>query len=156
VWPKVDTSQIRLVPSRQDVFRNAVSRRLLSVFLWSAVAVWVGTILWLSSLSPRDLPETAFLFSDKFNHFVAFAAGGWLTSSALRLTFPSAPVANRLLLAVLLLAAFGAFDEALQTFTPGRTGGDLYDWIADFLGAIAGALLTLVTHARLERFVTRP
>ncbi len=156
MWPKVDTSQIRLVPSRQDVFRNAVSRRLLSVFLWSAVAVWVGTILWLSSLSPRDLPETAFLFSDKFNHFVAFAAGGWLTSSALRLTFPSAPVANRLLLAVLLLAAFGAFDEALQTFTPGRTGGDLYDWIADFLGAIAGALLTLVTHARLERFVTRP
>ena len=156
MWPKVDTSQIRLVPSRQDVFRNAVSRRLLSIFLWSAVAVWVGTILWLSSLSPRDLPETAFLFSDKFNHFLAFAAGGWLTTSALRLSFPSAPVASRLVIAVLLLAAFGAFDEALQTFTPGRTGGDLYDWIADFLGAIAGALLTLVTHARLERFVTRP
>ena len=156
MWPKLDTSQIRLVPSRQDVFRNAVSRRLLSVFLWSAVAVWVGTILWLSSLSLRDLPESAFLFSDKFNHFVAFLVGGWLTASALRLTFPSAPVANRLLLAVLLLAAFGAFDEALQTFTPGRTGGDLYDWIVDFLGAIAGALLTLVTHARLERFVTRP
>jgi VanZ family protein len=43
-----------------------------------------------------------------------------------------------------------------QTFTPGRTGGDLYDWIADFLGGIAGALLTLPTHARLARLITRP
>jgi len=133
-----------------------MSRRLLSVGLWCAVAFWAGGILWLSSLSPRDLPETAFLFSDKFNHFVAFAVGGWLTASALRLPRPAKPVAIRLLLAISLVAAFGAFDEALQTFTPGRTGGDLYDWIADFLGAVTGALSTLITHARLERFVTRP
>ena len=133
-----------------------MSRRLASVGLWCAVVFWAGGILWLSSLSPQDLPETAFLFSDKFNHFVAFAVGGWLTASALRLPHASAPVAGRLLLAIALVAAFGAVDEALQTFTPGRTGGDLYDWIADFLGAIAGASLTLVTHARLERFVTRP
>jgi VanZ family protein len=148
--------QIRLVPFRLAVFRSAMSRRSLSFVLWCAVVFWAGGILWLSSLSPRDLPETAFLFSDKFNHFVAFAVGGWLTASALRLSHPSTPVAVRLLLAVALVGAFGAFDEALQTFTPGRTGGDLYDWIADFLGAAAGALSTLVTHARLERFVTRP
>ena len=79
-----------------------------------------------------------------------------LAASARRLSCPLSNVSHQLLLAILLVAAFGAFDEAFQTFTPGRTGGDLYDWIADFLGAIAGALLTLVTHARLERFVTRP
>ncbi len=148
--------QIRLVPFRRAVFRNAVSRRFLSLLFWCAVALWVGGVLWLSSLSPRDLPEAAFLFSDKFNHFAAFAVGGWLTASALRLSRPSAPLAGRLVLAVALVAAFGALDEALQTFTPGRTGGDLYDWIADFLGATAGALSTLVTHARLERIITRP
>ena len=148
--------QIRLVPLRWSVFRSAMSRRLASVGLWFAVVFWAGGILWLSSLSRQDLPEAAFLFSDKFNHFVAFAVGGWLTASALRLPRASAPVAGRLLLAITLVAAFGAVDEAMQTFTPGRTGGDLYDWIADFLGAIAGASLTLVTHARLERFVTRP
>lgn len=133
-----------------------MSRRFLSVVLWGAVVLWAGTVLWLSSLSRQELPEAAFLFSDKFNHFVAFALGGWLAASALRLPRASGPVAGRLLLAVALVAAFGAFDETMQTFTPGRNGGDLYDWIADFLGAVAGASLTLVTHARLERFVTRP
>lgn len=133
-----------------------MSRRLLSVGLWCAVAFWAGGILWLSSLSPRDLPETAFLFSDKFNHFVAFAVGGWLAASALRTSRPALRRGTAVVLAIAAVAAFGAFDETRQLLTPGRTGGDLYDWIADFLGAIAGASLTLVTHARLERFVTRP
>jgi VanZ family protein len=79
-----------------------------------------------------------------------------LAASALRVTSPRSSIANCLLLAIVVIAAFGAFDETWQTFTPGRTGGDLYDWIADFLGAIAGALLTLSTHARLERFLARP
>jgi hypothetical protein len=148
--------QIRLVRFPPAVFRSPMSRRLLSAGLWGTVALWAGGILSLSSIAHHDLPDAAFLFSDKFNHFVAFAVGGWLTASALHLSRRSGTVAGRLLLAIALVAAFGALDEALQTFTPGRTGGDLYDWIADFLGAIAGALLTLVTHARLERFVTRP
>jgi len=94
------------------------------------------------------------LLSDKFNHFVAFAVGGWLAAAALRVSFPHLPVARPILIAVALIAAFGAFDEMWQTFAPGRTGGDFYDWIADFLGGIAGALLTLLTHARLERLLT--
>lgn len=138
------------------MFRSAMSRRFLILGLWGAVVLWAVGISWLSSLSPRDLPEAAFLFPDKFIHFTAFAFGGWLTASALRLPHAPTPVASRLLLAVALVAAFGALDEARQIFTPGRTGGDLHDWIADFLGAVAGASLTFVTHARLERFVTRP
>ena len=132
-----------------------MSRRLASVGLWFAVVCWAGGILWLSSLSRQDLPDSAFLFSDKFNHFVAFAVGGWLAASALRLSGAQGAVTRRVVIAIVLVAAFGAFDEAVQTFTPGRRGGDLYDWIADFLGAVAGALSTLSTHARLEHFVTR-
>ena len=147
---------IHLVRAPVAVFRSAMPRRILAILLWSALLVWAAAILWLSSLTRQQLPDTAFLFSDKFNHFVAFAIGGWLAASALRLSGQGPAIAGRILLAVALVAAFGAVDEALQTFTPGRTGGDLYDWIADFLGAISGALLTLVTHARLERFVTRP
>lgn len=111
--------------------------------------------MWLSSMTPGQLPDAAFFTPDKLNHFVAFAIGAWLTAAALRISHKEGQMARQIFLAILLVAVFGAFDEALQTFTPGRTGGDLYDWIADFLGAIAGALLTLVTHARLERFVTR-
>jgi len=147
---------IRLVGPRFAMLRRPVPRRLFAVLLWSALAAWAGAILFLSSTARDDLPEAAFLFSDKFNHFVAFAVGGWLAASALRFSRPRLAPVSCIVLAVLLVAAFGAFDESLQKFTPGRTGGDLYDWIADFLGAIAGALLTLSTHARLERFVTRP
>jgi len=131
-------------------------RRVMSVFLWLALACWAGGIMTLSSMTPKELPEAAFLFSDKLNHFVAFAVGGWLAASALRVSNPHSPVAGKIIIAIILVAAFGAFDEALQTFTPGRQGGDIYDWIADFLGAIAGALSTLPTHGRLERFLTRP
>ena len=147
---------IRLVRPPPAVFRIQMPRRLFVTLLWFALVVWAGGILSLSSTARDNLPGAAFLFSDKFNHFVAFAVGGWLAASALRLSRPMGAVANQLLLAVFIVAAFGVLDESLQTFTPGRTGGDLYDWIADFLGAIAGALLTLSTHARLERFVTRP
>ena len=133
-----------------------MSRRLTSLALWSVLACWAGGIFWLSSLTPRELPEAAFLVSDKLNHFIAFAVGGWLAASAFRVSRPQAAPAGRILLGILLVSAFGAIDESLQKFTPGRTGGDLYDWIADFLGAVTGALLTLTTHARLERFLTRP
>jgi VanZ family protein len=131
-------------------------RYALAAFLWLCLMAWAAGIFWVSSMTRQELPEAAFLFSDKFNHFVAFAAGGWLAASALRVTSPRSAIANSLLLAIVLIAVFGAFDEALQTFTPGRTGGDLYDWIADFLGAIAGALLSLTTHARIERLLPRP
>lgn len=144
-----------LEPGSLAVFRIAMPRRALPTLFWLAALGWAGVVLWLSSLTLDELPRTAFLAGDKFNHFIAFAVGGWLTASALRLSRPQASVAGRIVLAVLLVAAFGALDEALQTFTPGRTGGDLHDWIADFLGAIAGALSTLTTHARLERFVPR-
>lgn len=147
---------IRLVRAPAAVFRSAMSRSVSAVLFWSALLIWAAGILSLSSLTRQELPDAAFLFSDKFNHFVAFAVGGWLAASALRLSGQGQAISGRILLAIALVAAFGAFDEAVQKFTPGRTGGDLYDWIADFLGAIAGALLTLVTHARLERFVTRP
>jgi VanZ family protein len=130
-----------------------MSRRTLAGILWSALFCWAGGVLWLSSLTPSQLPDGAFLFGDKFAHFITFAIGGWLAASALRVSRPQAAVAGQMVLAVIIVAAFGALDESLQTLTPGRMGGDIYDWIADFLGAVAGALLSLVAHGRLERCV---
>ncbi len=130
-----------------------MSRRTLAGILWSALFCWACGVLWLSSLTPKQLPEGAFLFGDKFAHFIAFAIGGWLAASALRMSRPRAAVAGQIVLAVIIVAVFGALDESLQTFTPGRLGGDIYDWIADFLGAGVGALLSLAAHERLERCV---
>lgn len=132
---------------------HQMPRSIFASVLWFALLSWAGSILWLSSLTPGELPEAAFLVSDKFNHFVAFAAGGWIAATSLRVSRPQAPLRRLIVQAVVLVAAFGALDEGLQTLTPGRQGGDVYDWIADFLGAVAGAMLTLRTHARLERLI---
>ena len=140
------------------MFVVCMTSRLLAGLLWSVLLGWGAGILSVSSVNGEFLPSALFslTFADKFIHFIAFAFGGWLAAAALRFSFPSLPVARAILTAIVLVAAFGVVDETWQTSTPGRMGGDQYDWIADFLGGIAGALLTLRTHARLERLITRP
>ena len=118
-------------------------RRRHAIALWTALLGWACAILWFSSLSPDELPDAAFAFWDKLNHFAAFSVGGWLAASALRVSRPHARPTTVLIHAVALVAAFGVLDEAVQTLTPGRAGAQLGDWIADALGATAGAMLTL-------------
>lgn len=113
---------------------------------WLALFCWAATILWLSSLPPQELPDAAFLAWDKINHILAYALGGWLAASALRLSRPSASAVSRIIGAVILIAVFGVLDEAFQTSTPGRTGGSLSDWVADVFGAVVGALASVPTH----------
>ena len=113
---------------------------------WLALFCWAATILWLSSLPPQELPDAAFLAWDKINHVLAYALGGWLAASALRLSRQSASAVSRIIGAVILIAVFGVLDEAFQTSTPGRTGGSLSDWVADVFGAVVGALASVPTH----------
>lgn len=118
-------------------------RRKLAGLFWMALLCWAGTILYLSSLSPDELPDIAFDLWDKFNHFAAFTVGGILAAVALRATFPNTSATRAFVAAVLLIASFGVLDEALQTLTPGRVGADPADWTADALGANAGAWIAL-------------
>lgn len=128
----------------------------VAAILWTTVIAWGATILWLSSLTPSELPRVAFLTWDKLNHFAAFAVGGWLAASALHTSRPHGSPAVAAAAAILLVAGFGAFDEFRQLYTPGRTGADLYDWIADFLGTVAGVIIARFTHGHLDRLITRP
>lgn len=119
--------------------------------LWAALFCWAVVILGLSSLSMRELPHAAFLFWDKVNHVLAYLVGGWLAGSALRASRPQARVITSLVAAVAMIGAFGILDETVQMFTPGRSGANADDWVADVVGATAGALLTLPTQRRLPR-----
>lgn len=139
---------------RSAVFTSRVSRRTLATGLWVALACWAAGVLWLSSLTPQEMPDAAFVFMDKINHFLAYAVGGWLAASAVRLSRPLSSVAGSIALAVVIVAGFGIADESVQAFTPGRTGGDVYDWIADLIGAAAGALASVLTGERLNRMVS--
>ena len=129
--------------------RRHARRRRLGPILWISLVFWAITILWLSSLPPQQLPEAAFLFWDKLSHFCAYAIGGWLASAAVRVSWPRTGVVGGVVIGIALISAFGILDEAFQTLTPGRSGRDIDDWIADVLGAGAGALLTVPTLRRL-------
>lgn len=122
---------------------------LPATILYGALLCWAAGILWLSSLTPDELPDQAFLPWDKLSHVLAFALGGWLAATALRVSRPALSVPGAVIAAVGAIAAFGVLDEVVQTFTPGRTGGDLRDWIADVVGAVIGASVSLLTQRRI-------
>lgn len=85
---------------------------------------------------------------DKLAHFSAYAAGSALLTWALWAS-TAWPPQRVIWIAIVSLALFGATDEWHQLHTPGRSGADRYDWLADVLGAAAAAFLT--THLLYAR-----
>jgi len=122
--------------------------RWLCALAWLSVVVWLGAICFSSSLPGSTLQRLSrFMFWDKAQHFLAFALGAANLALVLRWSTPWPP-ARVALFTIIAVATFGAIDEIHQLFTPGRSGGDAFDWLADILGAAAGAGSTLLLHAR--------
>ncbi|HEX2201882.1 MAG TPA: VanZ family protein [Longimicrobium sp.] len=105
---------------------------------WVPAALWAAGIFVLSSRP--SLPVPGFSGADKAAHFGAYAVlGAFLAHGAAASGLgPAAPVA--------LGWAYGASDELHQARVPGRSP-DVWDWVADALGVVAG----LVTYRRLFR-----
>lgn len=125
--------------------------RWLRTLAWIGVGVWAGTITVLSSMRPDQLERlTTLIFWDKAEHFLAFAAGAGNLALGLRWsrTWPAARIA---LVTIVAISCFAAVDEIHQLFTPGRSGADVFDWIADTLGAALGAWAILMIYARPAR-----
>lgn len=104
--------------------------------------VWLITLWFLSEKhpSPKQGPEIPHL--DKVAHFGYFMGGAILLTSFLQRRTHLAATSIFMMVS-LAGAAIGALDEYHQTFTPGRSGNDLYDWLADFSGTITGALIVI-------------
>ena len=117
-----------------------------SPLLWFiAVLVWMRTIWFLSSIPGDENPQLKMQL-DKVAHFLGFAGGGILIAGF----FATVVVVvlrrkvrwNFLIPATAIaIGLLGWLDEWHQCFTPGRSGANMSDWIADFLGGIAGALV---------------
>jgi len=106
-----------------------------------------GTLWFLSSQSTLPQPPGP-LGWDKLQHLLAygalgFAIGLWISPAFWKLR----PIAA-VLVTVLIGSAYGAIDEIHQYFVPGRHS-NFWDWVANTLGSILGALTLLFI---LKRF----
>ena len=127
---------------------NRTAPKWLRVLAWWDVGIWAATITVLSSMTPLQLREIApFELWDKAEHFIVFGAGA--VNLALALCWSTAwPWKRVIVFTAVAISVFGAVDEIHQLFTPNRSGADPYDWTADTLGALTGALLTALVYAR--------
>lgn len=113
---------------------------LSSPRLWLAgFILWAATLFALSSFSapvPPGGPEIPHL--DKVAHFGYFMGGAFIFTTWLLLR-KKTPL--QILFPLLVFTLIGALDEWHQTFTPGRSGNDPFDWLADILGSLTGILI---------------
>lgn len=125
--------------------------KIFRAVCWLGVAIWGGTVFYLSSRSMADLAGFAWATElwDKFLHFIAFFSGALPTIPALRLSFDWS-WRKVFWVGVAMVSGYGAVDEVHQLWTPSRSGLSVGDWLADTVGALAGAGLAIFIHAKLE------
>lgn len=122
----------------------------LCLLAWFGVMAWAATIYWFSAQSGSEIEQMNLLdLWDKGLHFIVFAAGGIPMALAWRWSTKWS-LGKVLVVSTIALSLYGAADEYHQIVTPGRSGGDHLDWIADTLGGFAGSLATLYLHARTK------
>lgn len=118
---------------------------------WLNVAGWLGAATWAVLLVVQSGSPTVGGFlsrilarfpegADKVGHASAYAVLGGLLMLA----------TGRVWLAVLLATLFGVSDEIHQYFVPGRHA-DPFDLLADFVGALLGALVVAFLSRLLPR-----
>jgi hypothetical protein len=121
--------------------------------LIACALAWAGAFV-ATHLPPNDVPDLQ--TSDKTLHMVGY---GWLTTLlVLSLASLGRPRRTRILLAIGILLAYGAFDELTQPAF--QRSADFYDWLADAEGtAIAVAfweiLLAVLSSARRRTYGDR-
>src|SRR5438067_8378823 len=131
---------VRFLVSVTDHFvKFFQSKHRVGIFFWVLFVAWMGAIFTLSSMSSGRLEPWMLRIPhwDKVCHTGAFAAGALILTLALR-TSTAMPMHKIVPLVILVISIFGATDEWHQLYTPSRSGGDVFHWPADTLGATGG------------------
>lgn len=104
------------------------------------------TIYWLALIIGTSLPTVSVpsvALGDKLVHFIAYLILSVLLNLALIYQTKSIFLkANHTISALVISSAYGILDEFHQGFIPGRSQ-DIFDWVADTIGAIAGVVIIL-------------
>jgi VanZ family protein len=135
-------------------FSSEVLLKKIPYFLIRLPAIFAAALIWfLSSQSILPKPKGILGF-DKLQHLLAFAvlagaAGLWVSREKWK---------SRgrffLLLIAAIGSAYGIVDEIHQFFVPGRDC-NVWDWIADTLGALIGAAAWMGVMTFAGRFIVK-
>ena len=98
------------------------------------------------------LPEVGFVATDKLLHALAFGGLALLLARAAHFLQPSATLAKKLLRGAAGSSLLGLSLEVCQAFTVYRSG-DIWDWIADTVGALLAIGLAFAFLAWVPRRV---
>jgi len=119
---------------------HVLARNTRRVASWRAVIAWLVMIFALSSI-PNEFAASApsRIPFDKVAHFGEYSVlAVLLVGAASRTSRSNGRLALVSIAAVVLASAYGASDEFHQRYVHGRDP-DVKDWIADTIGAAAGA-----------------
>jgi len=117
------------------------------VLFWIATGVWFAVLWKLSSMSGSSLPSFKVPNADKIAHFTYFFIGGVLLTNSFRLS-TRWPMRVIFVVVLLIIGGIGIVDEWHQTSTPGRSGNDRGDLLADCLGGGLAALFVTTWYGR--------
>lgn len=127
-----------------------------AVYFWMFV-VWGVTLWFLSAGNPGAEHAPKIPHFDKLLHFTYFLGGGSALAACIGLKWPDLKPWSVFLTTAAVCCIVGRLDEYHQSFTPGRSGNDHGDWLADILGGIAGAwLVVAVLLPRWKKIVEKP
>jgi VanZ family protein len=129
---------------RPEVRKTSFQRHLLI----KLPAIGVAAGIWLLS-SQSILPQPkGILGFDKFQHLIAYLVFAGTLAPWFPLEWYRAHPLKTALWAAGIASAYGIIDEVHQYFVPGRDC-NLWDWIADTLGAAIGAALLFFAARRI-------
>jgi VanZ family protein len=124
----------------RDIARQDVMGQVL--WYWAPVALYAGTIFFLSAQSHPEEQLPSFLLegvSDKVLHAVEYGILSLLCYRAFRWAAGPAVARQAVVLAIVMASVYGLTDELHQLFVPFRESS-WQDWLADTIGAVIGAM----------------
>lgn len=129
------------------------SSRLLA---WGLAAGYLIFIFILSHSRVSRLPIPRFSFADKISHAVVYAGLSLLLWRAFRTCRNKQICKWAAVIALIAASLYGITDEWHQSWSPGGREADLWDWVADTVGAAAAALGAFIYFRLREKRRQKP
>lgn len=122
----------------------------LKYFYIIPIVLYSCLIFYLSNQPRLPMPDLGILGWDKLIHFAAYFLYGILMQMAVIAVAVKKTQKNQIFIVILLCSLYAFSDEYHQSFVPGRDA-DIYDVLADLLGALTSLLL----YKRIGQIVKR-